>query len=663
MFRRIQGSSGFFKFRQIKVLMSIVKGNTKKVFWIEKFGLWEVLIFLAAGLFYAIKVNYDENNVSSAARYSLALLRKLNPYTKFSPVHLSLDKTDRQGYSLNYRMESDLDDCLERFCNNHIPHESGAFKKMLKSYLSSFLFYRVTFITMVSYCAERDDIKQNVLYLTYSLFNSIITDFYSKRGFVVWQSLPNFKTVKYCIRPWYFLSRIIFTKCIKKHIRQTLNTRLPSIWIEYAHRQSMDFSFWREMVDKSKFEIAYYFDRRDDPPLHEATSAVERKGLKWIDLHFSSLLKAADVTLKEAKGLLEKLLRSNTRLPYWFQIFTFEYSMRFLLFKKVYERFKVKILIQHQEFAWTQQVQVDALDAVNGIMIGFHWSHFPYTREPHHITPEHVYFVWGEAKKEWVEKKGNSCRFILPAGLWFVNEKDIRQGREQDGLLKSVKFMIAIFDSSVAYNIYQSPETLSTFYLRILALVERNVEWGAIVKSKNWDIEGLLFLPDGKDIVNKIKTLTKEGRLCFFERTMLSAKAASYANLSVCYNLNSAGIVAGICGFRAIHWDYNGWQHNPLCREGRQRIIFTDFDDFERAIIKVSQGNKEIGDFSPWRKRFNHFEDFSASQRVGRFVQSFMEKACNGVSSDPLASAVREYIVENKIDEDFFSVHDWWGNE
>ena len=56
-------------------------------------------------------------------------------------------------------------------------------------------------------------------------------------------------------------------------------------------------------------------------------------------------------------------------------------------------------------------------------------------------------------------------------------------------------------------------------------------------------------------------------------------------------------------------------------------ILYPCLEKIKEVILEVASANQEIGDFTSWKKKFNYFNDFFAPQRVGRFIQSFMERA------------------------------------
>ena len=129
------------------------------------------------------------------------------------------------------------------------------------------------------------------------------------------------------------------------------------------------------------------------------------------------------------------------------------------------------------------------------------------------------------------------------------------------------------------------------------------------------------------------------------------------------YN-QTAGVIAGVQGNLTVLWDVAGWLRYPLYGDGdtKLEICYNTIDNFKQAIIKVGHGDYgNIGDFTNWKKMFNHFEDSLAPQRVGNFIHTFMLDVVN--TSDPIQSldfAADKYKKNNGITDDFFKINNLW---
>ena len=630
--------------------------------WAEKIGALDIIFFMIKRLFHPFILYYRESMVSPLGRVIFNCLKKININFNFIPVKLSTEKKRPDECTSFYQAIRDLNTCIEQYYTKEKMNYMEQLKDTINCYLSSVLFPKVIFITAVEskITLKREVMNQNhIIYLDHHPFNKVIIPFYVKKGIFLKQSLGFIQDLRFLLKPFLYIAAILVSKLISKEIKTNISKIRPSIFVEYAHSGGVfDFTFWSHYVNKRDFDIVYYLDRSDTPASKDITDTIEGKGLKWIDAHTFSMFKIASFNYKTVKDLLHSLISAPFSMPLLYRIFKFEYILWLSMYRSFFNRFKVKILIQHQETLWRQEVQSRAIEEAGGIMIGYHWSNYPSFFNPFVLVAQHVFFVWGKMIGDLFKANRNMCKYFLPSGtIIFKNFDNKIQVSDE------LNFIISVFDSSVNdyLDMYLTPDTLSQFYFKILVLIENNPSWGAIVKSKNWNIEGLNFLPDGEVFVQRLKSLIEIKRIIFLDKTISPATAASYANLSVCYSLNTAGIVAGIHGYKAIHWDCTGWLKHPFYKDSSQQFIYSTLDELEQAIIKVSKGDKTIGDFSKWRQKLNYFDDFKAPERVGKFIQTFMDEVIRTDNMEhSLDFAVQRYIDENKIGEDFFKPEDWW---
>lgn len=640
------------------------RDKIKTNIWVEKLGVIEILYFFIISMSSDIQVRYDEYNLSNGAKKSLSFLRKLKLAGNFYSANLTLDKPDAQGYSVYYRFCNNFDACLEDFISSKFDGKPKFFRRTLKSYLAFYLFNRATFIALAQEGESKNTPQRSrhILYLVRHPLNTVFISFYEKKGYTVKQSLFSYIDFKYLTRPLYHLFVLFAAAFLPGKVRHNISTVKPSIWIEYFRKSSLDMACWKDMLNRNDFDIVYYFDREDDPPLEVMVNDIEEQKFKWVELHFRSLVRLSNLGLGALFDIVNAFFRQPIFSRWWLRVFCFEERMWFLLYRAVFKQFKVKVLIQRQECSWVQAAQVKALDEAGGIMVGLHWSHHAYCKEPLIMSVQHVFFVWGKLMYECWQKREHLCRYFLPAGLWLLNNNSAHNQRID--FASKVNFIIAIFDGSGQYNIYATPEQLSEFFLKVLRLLENNPNWGGIIKSKYRNLDDFVYLMRGSEIQQRINALVAQKRLTVWPWDMHPFEAARHAHLSVCFAVNSAGIIAGIYGSRAIHWDCAGFLKHPIYRDKGQRIFYPDLNAFEEAIVEASKGNDAVGNFSSWAEKFDHYHDFLGPRRIGRFIQSFMQKSeAPPGDGDALSSAVEEYLAENKVDSDFFMDSGLWSSE
>lgn len=628
-----------------------------RVVWVERLGLVEMCILGVRGIFSNLEVRYSHHNITGPAGFVLSILKHL----RFSPIFLAIilptDKRSPSGETLKYKVDDNLRECAERFSKEYVGEEPENLRNMRSCYISSILHSRVAFATSVEEGATvfsgQTGLKHEIWFTSHPL-NKMLVTFYKEKGILLRESFYYKEYIKFFMIPPKYMFAILLSKMPIIRVKSNLKRVLPSIWVEHTHNDVVDFTFWAGEVKTDNFDIVCYLDRSDTPASAEITGEIESRGFKWIDAHLISMARYIPLSPAAIINLLRPLFQKG-KYPEWFRVFSFENAFWTLYYKSIYDRFRVKVLIQHQDSSWKQELQARAIESAGGIMVGLHWSNYPSIMTPSHLFPFHVFFAWGKLIHDFVQGGTNTCNYILPSGYWLLAGD--RKGSEVKikELSADLNFIIAVFDSSVSDSIHQTPKTLSLFYTRILDMLENNMSLGAIVKSKNWGLDDLRFLECGGEIVSRLKLLVDKKRVIVLNKTASPAEAAVGADLSVCYGLNTAGIVAGIHSARMICWDCSGWTQHPFYEDHNQKFIYKTIEELEGAVIKASEGDNSIGDFSSWNQKFNYFNDFEAPRRVGQFIQTFMDEVVKtDDGSKSLDYAVKTYKKENYLGEVLF---------
>lgn len=635
----------------------------KKVIWVEKLSILHILFFIIENFYCNIEIRYDEHQISYFIQKILRLLKKRNISPEFLPAVLSLGQKDEKGYALEYHKQDDLLNFLELFCNVNIPKEPKWMRYMIRSYLTSCLDSRIAFITMVKKEISQMKNCEHEMFVVSNFANYIIINYFKEKGIKIKQFIPIISYLRIIMIPPYFIIRTLLLQVFSKKIIGNIqhdNTK-PSVWFEYPPKsalwEQLRGTFSKSNINKD-YQFVYYLDRFDTPINSETTDSFESLNLSWLDLHH---FKHAFLTIRDILHILHPLIIRKNYRHIWLIFFKIRFQVYYRLYLNLFKRFNVKIFIQHQEVSWIQEAEAQAIKSVGGIMIGLHWSNYLNYKAPFHLTPQHVFFTWGKAHYEFLQKKGNTCEYILPCGIWIGENYSTNSLLKK--LSKNVKFVMSIFDSDFAYNIYHTAETFSQFYITIIELLEENPQFAAIIKTKHFDLMDVLTnIHGGDNIVSKIKYLINQKRIIILDPRLFGPViAAIHADLSVCYGINSAGIIAGLYGCNAIHWDCAGWLEFPIYKDKNQKIIFSSTNEIKNAVKESAKGNKSIGDFSKWRKKVNYFDDFRGKERMVQFIDFFMEeiiKTCDREHS--LQFAVKKYIDKNRIPNEIYGTQEWW---
>lgn len=589
--------------------------------WVERLGLFDLLRLLPESLLPGTSVYYDARRSGGTTQRVLGLLRSWGLAASLKPADLTLAAHEPDGSALNYRFEDTLEHVAGSYLKGADPSLAGRDLQVAKCWLSSHLFFRVTFITMAERAAEAAGAAENVLHLAGHPANAALFAHYRRPGFRLRQSVPLRGFLKAFLTP----VAVALMSLVPRRTKASFAPGRPSVWVEYYPADLDGFisrAFWRPHLDASGRELVFLIDRPDTPDAEAEGAEIRKRGFQWVELRRA--WQGARLTASEAARALARAVRAPApRLLSWFRL---ERELETELWTRVYRRWNVRVLIQHQEFSWKQAAQADALERAGGALVGVHWSYFPYLTEAGHLSPHHAYFVWGDAGREWLEGKGHSVRRVLPCGVWIG---DNRGGEDPAaGLRAGTRFRIGVFDSSYDYNIYLSASQLASFLGTVLGLLEEHPDWGAVLKPKTF--ARYSDLPGGPALVARVTALRSSGRLVIGDRTLSPVGVARSVDLCVCYGFNSAGILAGTMGGRAVHWDCSGWTRHPFYRDPSQRFLFRDLSALRDAVVAAAAGDASVGDFSRYRRWMNAFEDERAPERVAGWLDDFLRRVEGG---------------------------------
>jgi hypothetical protein len=627
------------------------KMHMRKYIWIQGLRLTGLASFIFKSTFCDISIRYDENGASRFSKLLIKLLKGIGLCKAFDSFVLHGDRKDNDGSTLFYKIYQYMESCISQFNKAYISDEPEWFKKMTASYLLNWTSNPFYFIVMVKEEFPRFSGAKHEIYISGYPVNAIIKKFYRPDGFTIKTIFSISEFIKPVILPFYILFNVFFRQIFSYTHKSNIEHVKPSVWVEYEGIRTM-LSFWHEYVNKKEFDLVYYIDRPDTGISAETLNKCAADGFKWVDGRNMGLARVDASCLKEA---ILALFTCSRGMPIWLRFFRVSFIIYNQLYLSIFKRFKVKIFIQHQNTSWRQQAQAMAVESAGGIMIGFHWS-FTHVLLPFFLTPEHVYFVWGKYMYDYLQKKGHTCRYILPCGLWMIKDETVNI---ENDFSDKINFVMAIVDSSVAHNIYHTSDTLSKFYLMALRLIEQHPTWGGIVKSKNWDLEDFIFLPRGNEIISRMIALIDNKKLVLMNHNVSPVTASANADLTVAYALQTAGIVAGANGHPVVIWDVAGWLDCQFYTDEGQKFLYPAMDRLEDAIIAFSKGDRSIGDFSRWREQFNYFSDDRTSQKVGGFIQDFMnDVTVTGDMEESLHNVVQKYCKVSEIEIDSFRVDD-----
>ena len=180
------------------------------------------------------------------------------------------------------------------------------------------------------------------------------------------------------------------------------------------------------------------------------------------------------------------------------------------------------------------------------------------------------------------------------------------------------------------------------FYKELLRRIYENKNWGGIIKSKGKSFEAIT---NEKEIFNYVELLKKENRLVILPSKLKVSVSANISDISVCYGINSAGIIAALSGFKSIYWDLPGASEHPLYYlKKKNTLIFNSINEITQALEKFVLGNKQIGNHDDCLNLFDPFTDDEGRKRVGEVISNLFFDMKNDLEiNESLNKIVKDY--------------------
>lgn len=627
----------------------------KKKYWLKKPNIADIFFVAINAVFSTATIYYDEKAVTPRTLKFIHWLRNIWQGFDFLPAYVDFNAKDVDGLNQRHRASYNLNQMAYSFLLAYLPDASEREKQMVITYLWGYIADKIQFVTLIAERIKHLGDQNCAIYIESGPMNAMIADFFATQGIVVRSGIAPGQQLRQRLVPFIYFWLVLWAAIFPRKDKSSISTIKPAVWVEFYYPWRNEHAFWRKHIQDPQYDLVYYLDRNDTPIEADTIADIKSRGMKWIDTHTLPIIRMSRFSVWKAWHFLLRYLFPSQLSPLWFRVFQFQERAWYSIYESVFKRYQVKILFQHQDLGWKQAVQARAIEEAGGIMIGYHWSNLPHCWENVYLTSQHVYFVWGSAMRNCLEKKKNTCQYILPSGIWTASDIGEDRPKELDGFFGKLDFIFSIFDSDVAHYWIMTPETLSLFFLKILDLLEKQLHWGAILKTKSSSLERYAeVLPGGREIVDRMKALQKQGRFVIFNHQYLPMVAMAYSHLGVCYTLNTAGIIFGIYGHRAIHWECVGIE-NPISADSTQQILYKSLDDLGEAILRASKGDLAIGDFSKWRKWVNYFGDYEGDKRVAWFVQTFMDNISQTNDyKKSLDDSVGHYNEQYQVGMDFY---------
>lgn len=627
----------------------------RRVVWVEHLSLPTLARLRIESLLTGAEVRFEARDASPAALAAFAFLERTGAAGGFRRVKLTLARRGADGAAIVYRREKELDAALSAFAARALPADDSALRRALVCFLSMSMLDRSVFLAMAEEESLAEADAEHEFFLRRHHALSLLP--LAGLGRRIRSDLGVAAAAKAVGRPLLLWTRALAASALRPAAAGDAEGLRDSVWVEYYPDDVGGYisrAFWKDSVDPARFDRVFYNDDRGMEVDAVRAGRVADFGFHWLDARKPWVLGPAS-----ARRLIRLLGRLSPWAPgpWWLRFFLFERELHAVIWEAAFRRWRVRAVVQHQDFSWIQDAQALALERAGGVLVGVHWAEAPFLVEPEHLTTFGIYFAWGVNQSRRLAGKGHDCREILPCGAWILpRDGEIADIRSR---LAGASFSLALFDTSSSERIFISPRMLSEFMIGALELLAANPGWKVVLKPKRAD--GHSGLPDEKRIAALLARLTAEGRAITLDRTVSPVSAGLACDLSLGIGINTAAILAGAFGGRCVNWDASGLREHPLVRDGAGAVVFDSLPETLRAVERASTGDRAVGDFSRWARLVNHFGDRRAPERVGGWLTDYLESVGKGAGAEQArAAATAAYRKRHGVPDDFAERGDWW---
>jgi hypothetical protein len=420
-----------------------------------------------------------------------------------------------------------------------------------------------------------------------------------------------------------------------------LSDRRPRIFEEYEPNIFSRYPiaghlFWYPSSGISPERVVLYFDRSDTHCCQESIEDVEKNKFTWLDmLKISQFPLSGKVLLAVAISvILPKRINKELLYLYGLQIY-----LIFIVewYRNIIRKYNVRVVHQHHECSPLSLSLALATRLEGGIFVWNHWSIDHYPISYFNTGFADLVFSWGEYNDGYFNCQNFKYRYILQTGLIAgdaYESSDKKIGRKlRNEFPEKVDFVVAIFDTSHQLDsICVSTEMVIEFYKNILNLIVENENWGVIIKSKGVSFQRI----ETQEVIQKPLRKLFSGKRCVISKLNSRVIPASIAaDISLCYEINSAGIIAGLAGQQVIHLDRSGGLKHPLYQLNlNKNIIFQSYEEIKKNLESFENGNSEIGNHQKCLSLMDPYRDGRGPERAGEVIAAFLDGLDAGKTRD-----------------------------
>jgi hypothetical protein len=325
----------------------------------------------------------------------------------------------------------------------------------------------------------------------------------------------------------------------------------------------------------------------------------------------------------------------------WLWVYCLIFESHVLYWKKVYSELKIHILFSMLDGGAVQQPKSQAIEDLNGIYAGCHWSNFPFVGVLNNKCYD-VLLTWSNYFSENIflyEKYLEVFTVGYPSDHYFKDHASQAKALKNE---YSGNFIISYHDNITNNDLPNSLNIQVTIHLMLLDLLERNSNLILFLKPKRaFSFEKI------KNILPQLNGWIQKGRIRVFlgdnERTKaVPALIGMASDLVIGLGISTAAAECYFAGTLAYHADFTKVNNDfGVC--GRNKVVFKDITSLGSAIQDCIENGtqKKYWESNDVYNLLDPFQDGKAYQRIGFILNSMHELLGKGMSRQDVINTTK----------------------
>mgnify|MGYP003978914763 CR=1 FL=1 len=327
----------------------------------------------------------------------------------------------------------------------------------------------------------------------------------------------------------------------------------------------------------------------------------------------------------------------------WLRLQEVFYTCRTMFWVSVYSQLDLKVLWAMYDADKDKLAKAQAMEKINGLFVGGHWSNFPMYRVENQKCLD-VLFTWGE---HFINNNFNRYPFMEIFQTGYPSDHYFEKRRSKAVCLRNQyagKFILSYQDNIMANDLPYSKNMQIQVHGMLLSVLKKYDDVVVFIKPKR----EYVFKAVIKE-VPELREYIDDGRIVtFFGETnrtkAVPAEIGMASDLVVGLGISTTVAECQFAGTLGFHADLTGFMDNEFGNKGLGKIVFRDVDSLKNAIIDVIENgaSKKYLEYKELYYTLDPFQDGNAYRRIGFVMRNLQDLLNRGLSREDTVSIARE---------------------